>query len=85
MGPSNESIRLFVISSVTFFHVSVVSKIWEKYNISGMSQTFLEKIFKNTLILWINAAWLNMIALKMYFQASITNNEKWAIPKLFIA
>ena len=20
---------------------------------------------------------------KMYFQASITNNEKWAIPKLF--
>ena len=24
-------------------------------------------------------------SLKMYVQASITNNEKWAIPKLFFA
>ena len=45
----------------------------------------LIKIFRNTLFLWINAAWMNMIALKMYFQASITTNEKWAIPKLFFA
>ena len=43
----------------------------------------LIKTFTNTLILWINAAWMNMIVLKMYFQATITNKEKWAIPKLF--
>ena len=44
---------------------------------------FSIKMLKTLLLIIV--AWMNMIALKIYFQASITNNEKWAIPKLFIA
>ena len=60
-------------------------KICAKYKINGIMLISLIKIFRNTLIFWINAAWMNIIAFKVYFQASITNNEKWAIPKLFFA
>ena len=43
------------------------------------------KIFEKTTILLMNAAWINMADLKMYFQESITNKGKWTIQKLFIA
>ena len=57
-------------------------KICEKYKISSMLLIFQIKIFENTSILWINATWMNMITLKMYFQASITNNKKMSSSKI---
>ena len=58
-------------------------KICEKNE--GMLLICRIPIFKNTSVLWINVAWMNVIALKMFLQASIINDGKWAIPKLFIA
>ena len=41
-------------------------------------------IFEIIPTLWINAAWMDIIALIVYIQAPIINSEKWVIPKLFI-
>ena len=75
MGPSIESIRLFLkivrdIISSTMLKI----KIYDYYKISGMLLISQIKIFEDTSVLWINAARMNMTAVKMYFQASITNN-----------
>ena len=53
-------------------------KICEIYEISGMQRIVHIMIYENTSILSINVAQMNMIASKMYLQASITNNEKRA-------
>ena len=39
----------------------------------------------NPSILWINAAWTNIVALDIFNEAPITTNKIYAIPKLTIA
>ena len=63
-----------IVRDVIFKTVLKV-KVCEKYKISSMLLIFRIEIFENTSILWINATWMNMITLKMYFQASITNKK----------
>ena len=55
------------------------TNLCEKYKSSGMLQTSCMKTFENTSILWTVAAWMNMIAWKMYFkhQSQITKIEQF--------
>ena len=85
MGPSNKKYTLFCKRYLLWYYNSVKNKNMLKIQIKGMLLISYIKIIENTLISWISATWMLMVALKMHFQASITNNEKWAMPKLFIA
>ena len=53
-------------------------KICEKYKISSMFLISRINFFENTSILWINATWMNMIALKCIFKnhSQITKTEQ---------
>ena len=62
-----------------FFKTALKVKLCEKYKFSGMLLISWKKTLENTLILLINAEWINMIVLKMYFkhQSQITKNEQF--------
>ena len=85
MRPSNKDKRLFKKNIFRdIFWDSAQSKNMWKIQTQRQSANFSDKN------LWkyfdyVNKCSLNEYDLKMYFQASITNNEKWVIPKLFFA
>ena len=68
MGPSNKSVRLFKNKCCDIFSKTVLQvKICENNKISDMFLVSWMRIFQNTSMLSINAARMNMVALKMYF------------------
>ena len=81
---SNKSIRIFsrkychLYSRVEKKNISKIQFQLYVANCSGINQckafSFMTKV-----------AWLNMAALDIFYEASMTNNRKWAIPKLAIA